>query len=433
MTPGRILLRGLCFLLLATGSLSCGSREAGPLSVLLISVDTLRPDHLGYAGSAHPTSPTIDALARDGVVFSRAWSQSGWTLPSMATILTGRYPKDHRAVDFNYGLDRDMPTLATILEARGYDTRAYVSHVLLTARYGFDRGFVKFDSSVLSRGDPHKISTSKELADLAIGDMETLRPPFFAWVHFFDPHFAYLPHQEWASFGDRDVDRYDQEIAFTDRSIGDLLTFMEEKGLLENTVVVFTADHGEEFGEHDGQYHETCYDEVLRVPVVIRAPGVAAAVDSSVTEQVDLLPTILGRLGLASPAACPGRDLLAVGSRPSHPIFVERDRPSEYRQRAVITRDRKLIRVEPRDTTLVSPEARADYAEVTNLTPGTYLYDLARDPGERTNLFTPDDPRAERMLALLAVHYLGTTTAPAESVLVDDELREKLRSLGYIH
>jgi arylsulfatase A-like enzyme len=418
---------------LLAATLSCGSGKPGPPSILLISVDTLRPEHLGYGGATRPTSPAIDRLAREGVVFSRARSQAGWTLPSMATILTGRYPRDHRAVDFNFGLDRGMPTLATLLAARGYDTRAYVSHVLLTAQYGLDRGFVRFDASVLDRGNPHKISTSRELAELAEKDMATLRPPYFAWVHFFDPHFAYLAHEEWTSFGDRDIDRYDQEIAYTDRYIGELLAFMETKGLLENTVIVFTADHGEEFGEHGGEYHETCYDEVLRVPLVIRAPGVAAATDTSWVEQVDILPTILARAGVAPPPECAGRDLLAPGSRPAHPIFIERDRPPAFRQRAIIAGGRKLIRVEPRDTTLVPPEARSEYTEVTSISAGTYLYDLARDPGERTNLFTPGDPASESLLAQMAAHFTGGgTSAPAESVTVDEAMREKLRSLGYI-
>jgi len=426
----RIRLGGLLCLVLAASGLACGSDERKPLNILLISVDTLRPDHLGYGGSPRPVSPNIDRLAREGVVFTRACSQSGWTLPSMATILTGRYPADHKAVDFNYGLDRNLPTLAGILKQRGYDTRGYVSHVLLSEKYGMDRGFARFDASVLDRGDPHAISTSRELCELAVKDLRDLRQPFFVWVHFFDPHFAYLPHDEWAAFGNANVDRYDQEIAYTDRYVGSLLAALEERGRLRNTLVVFTADHGEEFGDHGGEYHETCFQEVLSVPLLIRAPGLAAGTDTSWTDQIDLLPTILGRLGVPPPPDCPGRNLLG-GSAPPHPIFVERERPPGFRQRAILWQGQKLVRVETRDIALIAPESRTEYAAPKNVVAGTWAYDLRRDPAERRNTFSLDDPTSVKLLAALAAHFTGYRL-PAQDVVVDEALRERLRSLGYI-
>jgi len=430
MSVKRIELWGLPWLALAVMSLACGPGGRKPTNVLLISIDTLRPDHLGYGGSPRPVSPSIDRLAREGIVYTRAYSQSGWTLPSMATILTGRYPMDHKAVDFNYGLDRSLPTLASVLKERGYDTRGYVSHILLTAKYGMDRGFSRFDASVLDRGDPHEISSSRELCELAVRDMRNLRQPFFVWVHFFDPHFAYLAHAEWAAFGNANADRYDQEIAYTDRYVGELVASMEKSGLLRNTLVVFTADHGEEFGDHGGEYHETCYQEVLRVPLVIRGPGLAAGTDSSWADQIDILPTILGRLGVPAPPDCPGRDLLG-GPGPAHPIFVERERPPGFRQRAIISQGRKLIRIEPRDIALVAPESRTEYSEAKNVFAGTYVYDLERDPGERANIFSPADPGSMKLLAMLAAHFTGYSV-PAQDVTVDEAMRERLRSLGYI-
>jgi arylsulfatase A-like enzyme len=148
-------------------------------------------------------------------------------------------------------------------------------------------------------------------------------------------------------------------------------------------------------------------------------------------EQLDILPTVLARLGVEAPTACPGRDLLAEGSRPEHPIFVERDRPPAFRQRAVIAGGKKLIRIEPRDA--VEREARS------KMTAGTFLYDLERDPGEKTDLFAPGDPAAEQLLTLLDSHFPGarsadgtTGTRPDENVAVDDGTREALRALGYI-
>ena len=420
-------------LLLITGallSLSCGGKGNRP-NVLLISVDTLRPDRLGCYGYSRPTSPAIDRLAGEGTLFTEAYSQAGWTLPSMATILTGRYPKDHHAIDFNYSLDPSLPTLASLLKERGYDTRGFVSHVLLGAKYGLDRGFVHFDDSVLNRGDPHKISTSKELTELALRDLKSLKEPFFVWIHYFDPHFAYLPHPQWASFGDTDSDRYDQEIAYTDSFVGQLLDFFRKKASWKRTLVVFTADHGEEFGEHGGEYHETCYQEVLRVPLILRVPGSASARQAARTEQIDLMPTILDYLHIPLPGPLPGRDLLATAG-PQHPTFVERDRPPGFRQRCLLDGPLKLIRVEPRDTTLIPLESRTEYSEVHNLFAGTYLYDLDEDPKEQVNLFAEGDPRGEKLLAELAAQFLGTAAIPKGNVVVDQEMREKLRSLGYI-
>ena len=128
-------------------------------NVLFICVDTLRPDHLGYEGYARETSPAIDALAAESVRFKTCYSVSGWTLPSMATIMTGAYPKDHLATDFHWSMSPELPTLAGVLRKAGYDTRAYVSHVFLKPIYGFGDGFASFDFSVLNVGHPHDVSS----------------------------------------------------------------------------------------------------------------------------------------------------------------------------------------------------------------------------------------------------------------------------------
>ena len=408
---------------------SCSSAPQPP-NILFICVDTLRPDRLGYTGYDRPTSPVVDSLAAGGRVFSHAYSQAGWTLPAMATIMTGRYPQDHHAIDFHFGLDRDLPTLASILARRGYDTRAYVSHVLLTPQYGFDKGFDRFDYSLLDRGDPHKISTSKELTDLALADLDDVDEPYFVWIHYFDPHFDYLPYVQWESFGDSDSDRYDQEIAYTDHYIGRLLSRLDEKGMLENTAIVFTADHGEEFGEHGGIYHYTCYDEVLRVPLIIKAPSVAPGINSSRVDQVDLFTTMLALAGVQPREAYPGRDLLA-DDLVSRPLFVTRDRPPGFRQRAIIHGDIKLFRIEPSDTTLIPEGSRSTHVEVTNVIPGVYMFDLQRDPQEENNLYPVQTAAADELLARLASQFTSHDI-PAERIGVDEELRAKLRALGYI-
>jgi arylsulfatase A-like enzyme len=399
-------------------------------NVLLISVDALRADRLGYAGHVRETSENIDRLANEGVVFDRAYSQSGWTLPSAATMLTGQYPKDHGATDLHRSMDPSVPTLAGILSDEGYDTRGFVSHILLTPTYGLDRGFGAYDCSVLNVGHPHLVATAEQLTDLAIEAVRDIREPFFIWMHYFDPHFAYLPHSEWA-FGSTDVDRYDDEIAHVDHHIGRLLRELRARGLYDRTIVVFTADHGEEFGDHGGRYHMTQYEEVLRVPLVIRAPRLRHRLDHTIAEQIDLVPTILAMLGVEHEEDWQGKDLLADTAFDG-PVFIERDRPPPYRQRAVIEGDHKLRVVELVDVTGLPEESRTSPVEVTNVDHGTYLYDLSEDPEERRNLYTSEGVEAARLVDLIA-GYCSSGTGAGLTVTVDEELEAKLRSLGYLH
>jgi arylsulfatase A-like enzyme len=401
------------------------SREKKPPNLVLITVDTLRPDHLGYGGNSRPTSPSIDRLASEGVVFTNATSVSGWTLPSIATIFTGQYPKDHGAVDFHWSLDSKLPTLTTILREAGYDTYGFVSHIMLTPTYGMGNGFEHFDFSVLNVGHPHEVMTSQKLMEIARTGMRNLKEPYFVWVHFFDPHFAYLEHSQYA-FGNADIDRYDSEIAYTDYYIDELLKVVDRG----NTVVVFTADHGEEFGEHGGQYHYTLHGEVMRVPMVVKAPGLQHRVDDRVVEQTDFLPTILQLLGRPVPAGLPGRDALAADPAP-RPAFIERDRPPQWRQRGIVAGGKKLIVIEEADISLVPESTRDEEIEVTNVHPGVYLYDLAADPGEQTNLFARDDSTSLSLLGALTAHF-ATAAGHPQPVQLDQDLLDKLRSLGYI-
>ncbi len=408
----------------------------GPLgtsspNVLLICVDTLRHDHVGFNGYERPVSPNIDALAARGLVFPEAYSQSGWTMPSMATMFTGLYPSDTGATDFHSALDRSLPTLASVLRAAGYDTRAFVSHMLLTPTYGFNKGFRKYDYSVLQVGHPHNVSTADRLTNLAISDLDALEPPFFMWVHYFDPHFEYLSHDEWNTFGDSDVDRYDQEIAYTDREIGRLLSALDERGILDNTIVIFTSDHGEEFGEHGGAYHYTSYEEVMRVPLSITGPGIAPGVSDVRAQQIDFLPTVLSLLGIGEqPEGLPGIDLLnpPIAERA---VFMERDRPPGHRQRTIIDGDLKLIAIAPADTNLIPWASRGTFAPVQNVHTGTFMYDLSYDPDETDNVYIEGAPHTERLLAKLNAFMEGRG-AESDKVQMDDATREKLEALGYV-
>ena len=415
----------LILLFAAVAAMSC-SREKRPPNIVLITVDTLRPDRLGYGGNPRNPSPCLDRLSKEGVVFTDATSVAGWTLPSMATILTGHYPSEHGATDFHWSLDASMPTLASILRQHGYDTYGFVSHVMLTPTYGMGEGFSHFDFSVLNVGDPHEVTTAKELTELAHTGMRNAKEPYFLWVHYFDPHFKYIDHDQF-HFGNTDMDHYDSEIAFTDYYIDDLLKVVDHG----NTIIIFTADHGEEFGEHGSQYHYTLHGEVMRVPLIIKGPGLAPRTDVLPAEQTDFVPTILALAGIEAPAGLPGHNLLAARDA-NQPQYIERDRPPQWSQRGVIRGQHKLIVVENADTTQIPPASRNEEIAVKNVEPGIYLFDTARDPDEQTNLFSPSDSTSLRLLALVNAHF---SQAPAHGppVQIDQQLLEKLKSLGYIH
>jgi len=410
----------------AVAAMAGCSRDKKPPNIVLITVDTLRPDRLHYGGNPRNTSPHLDRLAQEGVVFTRATSVAGWTLPSMATVLTGRYPGEHGATDFHWSLEASMPTLASILRDHGYDTYGFVSHVMLTPTYGMGEGFSHFDFSVLNVGDPHEVTTAQQLTELAHTGMRGVKEPYFLWVHYFDPHFKYIDHDQF-HFGDGDIDRYDSEIAFTDYYIDDLLKIVDHG----NTIIIFTADHAEEFGEHNSVYHYTLHGEVMRVPLIIKGPGITPRTDDQPAEQTDFMPTILKLAGVEAPAGLPGHDLLAPRDA-NEPQFIERDRPPQWRQRGVIRGNHKLIVIENADTTQIPPASRNEEIAVHNVVPGIYLFDTAQDPGEHNNLFAPSDSTSLRLLALVNEHF---SKAPAHGppVQIDQQLLEKLKSLGYIH
>ena len=401
-----------------------------PPNVVLVTVDTLRPDRLGFGGHDRRTSPVLDALAGESVVFPNTYSVSGWTLPSVATILTGHYPRDHGATDFHWALDAAVPTLASTLALNGYDTRAFVSHLLLTPNFGVAQGFETYDHTVLEIGHPHDVSTGEQLTDLAIRATRDMQEPYFLWVHYFDPHFEYLTHDRWREFGGDDIDRYDQEIAFTDAHIARLLDHLRGRGLDDRTVLVFTSDHGEEFGEHGDRFHYTLFEEVMRCPMFIKAPGLAPGTNPTVAQQIDIVPTILALTGVPGRGELPGRNLLGPAAA-DRPVFMERDRPPPYNQRGVINGRYKLVVIEEVDPESIPRTSQGTEKPIVNVFPGMYMYDLEADPGETTNIYDESDPRAIEMLVMLAEHFSVKHT-PAHEVEIDETLRDKLRSLGYI-
>jgi arylsulfatase A-like enzyme len=413
---------GLC-LLVALLTSSC--RGPGPssstpergLNLVLLVVDTLRADHLGCYGYARSTSPQIDALARESVLFEQAQSHSPWTMPSVASLFTSLEPRVHGLAEWRQPLDGRLLTLAEQLQARGFRTEGYVSHGVLSRFFQFDQGFDVYDSSVMAGRLPRNISTAREVTDLALGALARLQAQprrFFLWVHYFDPHDAYLKHDGF-DFGPRPVDLYDSEIAFTDQQIGRLLDQLRRSGLAEKTLLALVADHGEGFGAHRRLYHtSTLFDELLRVPLLLRVPGLRPARVRAPVPLIDIAPTLLTLLGEPVPPAFQGRALPLVAGRFVPPP--ERVMVAETRRFA----DLRSVRV-GRHKLIVD---RAPQGLLR-------LYDLEPDPGEQRNLRREAPELALRLSALLQAQYAaGTASAPRRELPSDVE--EKLRSLGYV-
>ncbi len=298
-------------------------RYAGsPPNVLFVSVDTLRADHMGIYGYGRNTSPAIDAWAKDGVVFDNAQASASWTLPGLATVLTSYYSSTHRCWTFNSRLDPSFPTLPEMLRDAGYDTMAVTSHVFLARRYGLQQGFVHFDDEFAHPiEDPTEVVTSEMVSDKGIRFLEQKaatddETPWLAWLHYFDPHGAYVVHEgiseEFGVTSERD--RYAGEIRYTDLHIGRVLDKLAELGLDENTLVVFFSDHGEEFQDHGGARHgHALYRELVRVPMIIKAPGVAGRRVPELVRTVDILPTVLDFVPpLIPPEGIEGRSLFPI-------------------------------------------------------------------------------------------------------------------------
>lgn len=395
-------------------------------NLVLITVDSLRPDHMSYGGHDRPTSPAIERFAAQGLSFPTAYSQAGWTLPSVSSILSGMYPSEHGATKFGRSIREGVPTLAMFLKDAGYATEAIVAHVALKPKFGLGRGFDAYDDTLLQEGEHHKAITGETLTDRGLAAIDELQQPFFLWLHYFDPHFAYMAHDEWKEFGTENIDRYDSEIAYTDQQIGRFLGGLDARGLDQNSVVVFTADHGEEFGEHKGRWHTSLNEEVARIPLILRAPGLTPAVSPNIAQQVDLLPTLLTLLDIFPPEGLPGRNLL-LSTEASDPIFMERARPPHVTQHAMRLGRHKLIFIEPVD--------QGDEADLINSLPdeivaGTFLFDVEADPWEQENLFDASNEEHQLLLNLLKQHFAQANQEQGE-VEMDADLEEQLRALGY--
>lgn len=343
---------------------SCSSEEAPPLSdgpnIILVSIDSLRQDHLGCYGYPHPTSPTIDRLAASGVRFETAIATTSWTLPSHAAMFTGLFDSTHGLVDNGLRLKDQHNTLAEALREVGYRTAGFFGGPYLHPVFGLGQGFDTYQSCMTqlddglsdegvraqsrapvgaSHADITGPRTEREVERWLDAEGESDRP-FFLFLHLWDVHYDYIAPEEYVLMFDPDYEGdldgvqfmqnrrivqgmdkrdkrhllalYDAEIRFTDDVLGRILDGLEARGELENTLVVVTADHGEEFFEHGRKGHQhTLYDEVVRVPLVFSWPGhLQPAVVTDQVRTVDLMPTLLSVAGVRRQPKMQGRSLV---------------------------------------------------------------------------------------------------------------------------
>lgn len=433
MAPSsRIPFLPLGIALLSIGTLACSNstKETRRPNILLITVDTLRADHLQTYGYPRPTSQRLEQLAQGAMVFEDAQSSAPWTLPSLASLMTGLPSAAHGCRSFYSALAPSYSTLAEQLLAGGYDTAAVVSHVFLGRPYGLHQGFVHFDDElVLEMTRSDEVISSVAVSDKGLAFLDAKasageEEPWFLWLHYFDPHAVYQAHPEQVgTFGSqRPVDLYDGEIAFTDHHIGRVLAGLDGLGLDENTVIVFTSDHGEEFRDHGGLDHgHTLYQEQLHLPLIIRVPGEEPGRHAGMVRSIDVPATILDLASLPPGDESFGRSLKGIlGGGPGPdlpPALAELDRNASRDQLGMVTTDTKLI--------------------LNRQTGAALLFDRNEDRTEQRDLAKKKPVVTKALLAEMnTLHEAALVVAAKHPDRVDQELgaaeMEDLSGTGYV-
>lgn len=423
-------------------------------NVILLSIDTLRADRLSsYGYTERETSPNLDGLLSGGVRFEDATAQRATTWPSLASALTGLYPSGHGVIQNGYGFPDDVPTLPLMLQQAGYQTAAFLGNMCRANHRGWDA------FKCTRSGDGR-------LVRLVSNWNEQLNPekPFFLWLHYFGAHGPYLNGQKLAAqeldpeyagivapkkfrlnrimtegiqLTDADQQHldalYDAAVMGTDRYIGYMLTLLNERRLLDRTVIVLLADHGEDLYDHHGYLYHACsvYQTGLQVPFGLVAPGIlaAGATVSGPVELVDVAPTLIDLLGLEPPTELHGHSLLPLlTSKP--PAASARQAYSEYGSTAIhtVTDGRwKLVDNPEEFVPICFQGAPTDLYPLQRVE----LYDLESDPQELHNLAAQRPEKVAELQGLIRHRFtgLGERNQPQD---VPEDLKEELRALGYL-
>lgn len=399
---------------------ACSASAAQPATpVILISVDTLRADHLSCYKSGQQKTPHIDSLAKNGTLFSEISSPYPLTLPSHVALFTSTYPFENGVEDNGIPLHAGAVTLATVLKAAGYRTGAFVGSFILDQRFGLNRGFDVYDGPFDLRRET--ATGAAELkrpgANVAEAAMHWLdrnsAAPFFLFLHLYDLHAPYdLPADPSQRHGETG---YRAELAYVDRVLGDFVAYLNRRGLFEKSLIVFTSDHGEGLGEHVESTHGYfVYQSTLHVPLIFHWPAGARRIKEDRVDEpaslLDVAPTILDAIGASRPGAMRGHSLIApAGTRE---IYSESRYARDHFGCAVL----RSMRV-----------GRYKYIEA----PKPELYDLAGDPNELENLYSREGSKAKALAEKIAA-VRASAPAGHTGKAPGSETAAALRSLGYL-
>ena len=398
-------------------------RALRPFNVVVITIDTLRPDHLGCYGYTKIETPTLDGIAQSGVLFENGVAQTPLTPPSHASIFTGLNPPSHKVRDTGgFVLSPSTPTLASILQQDGWDTAAFISSAVLKKHFGFDHGFAVYDDQMPRPGNAQQF---QENAERRAGDTvdrvvqwlnSRTEKPFLLWVHLYDPHAPYDPP---SPFREQYKGRlYDGEIAYTDREVGRLIEAVRRKSAPEKTLIAVLSDHGESLGEHGETAHGVfLYDATLRIAFMLSGAGVPAGMRvKPQARTIDLLPTILELMNVAPPAGLEGTSLV--------PLFSGKNAPTAVSYAETLY-----------------PKINLGWAELRGIrtnewkyirAPKPELYDLSHDPHETSNVLTEHPEEVRKLEAQLGAASRSTGVEKVETTPMDQRTIEQLKSIGYL-
>ena len=437
---------------------SCGSSDDNRPTVVLVTLDTTRADHLGcYGYEREGASPRIDALAEEGVLFESAISQAAVTPVSHASIFTGLNPFNHglrvmHSVSQNT-LRPECVTLAEVLRDEGYETGAFVSAFPVTEYFGFRQGFDHFDEAfdqsqgvVTEAGSVNTGSAQRHAGattDRALAWMRERDEPFFLWLHYFDPHDPKVmpPPEELdgVSFPQKPRERlraiYAFELTYMDRQLGRVFDELERMGLWDEAVVVVTSDHGEGLGDHDWWTHGLLYQEQVRVPLVVKAPGIVRGHRvASVVRSIDILPTVGELLGLGAEdlPVMDGASLVPLlrAERDDLGLEAYSDSVAQMVYRFAPEMAPGIVDDKNDMHFAVVVEGRWKFIFHLGQRANSELYDLESDPQELRNLYDERPDVVERANAMLKEFEFVPTKQLQQHDLPPDAL-EKLSSLGY--
>jgi arylsulfatase A-like enzyme len=451
-------------------------KATGP-NIILIVADALRADYLKmYSNDARVDTPSLDAFARDGIRFDRWFSQASWTKPSFATIFSGRYPASHTATSQSALLPEGVTTFPEILADRGYFNKGFANSANIYSAFGFAQGFTDYVDlkprlyfgakysagrlavyEILRHGwhlvvsrltkkinvtdfyQPADVVTREALTWLD-GDERPRDAPFMLFLHYMDTHDPFMDHArpgvgyarvrlenpDPAKFLEPMRNAYDSDIEYLDQYLGVLFDGLRQRGLYDDAVILFTADHGEEFYDHKGWWHgQTLFDELIRVPAILKLPKEekAGAVNAGFARHIDVAPTLLQFVGATPDPAMPGKSIFAPGGGFANQdigfVYAENDFENNVLQ-SIQSRECKVIHA--------NSDNPRGHAPVE-------VYDLAKDPKELTNIAGQNNPceaELDPLLEEMSAFTKGNAAEPVAASHISTEQEDQLRGLGYL-